>query len=207
MMATTHRETGLLFWTGACIAVPAAVAAATAAGFPPPGALATLPLLVVLAGYPVVYAFADGPDIDHPGSSITRRAFGPIGFVRKWLVRAINGPMGGHRGGTHSYLAAAVVGALGWLIYPWLGVAMGLGWLAHIAGDRLTDKPVHVYWPFTRRKQRSLGLVTTGSRGEDRFRFQQRLVLAALVLVLIVTRALPDLTVEDVRQLAEGALS
>ena len=93
------------------------------------------------------------PDIDHPKSY--------IGSKIPLLPSLIKITMG-HRGPLHSLAAAiftslvvAVVGG------PFLGVAAGLGYVAHILGDLLTPSGVPLLWPLYK-KDIKLPVAKTG---------------------------------------------
>jgi membrane-bound metal-dependent hydrolase YbcI (DUF457 family) len=120
-----------------------------------------------------------GPDIDHGGSTICRILFWlPDGINRllHMVLRVrrrrvgdrIADLLGGHRNGAHSILSVFAVFALssltalweplgGW----WLPLAVTLGWMAHIAGDLLTEHGVGLFWPYSRRRIR-LATINTG---------------------------------------------
>lgn len=100
----------------------------------------------VLTGDPAL-AFAAGlvalaPDIDHPQSTISRRAPG------SWLLRLILT----HRGFTHSLAALAIAGAAGSALVPaswWLLIVAALA--SHIVCDMMTPAGVPLLWPMPRR--------------------------------------------------------
>lgn len=99
------------------------------------------------------------PDIDHPGSLLSRGA-GPAGAVPGLFLR--------HRGPTHS-LAAALAA---WAGASWLCAARGLpaaaalaallGYLSHLLLDALTPGGVPLLWPLSGRRA-GLPLVRVGS--------------------------------------------
>jgi inner membrane protein len=93
--------------------------------------------LIVLAA--AVGAVA--PDIDHPGSFISRRLW-PLRFLVFWLP---------HRGVTHSMLAVLLVAVGGWELSPVYGGMFAAGWLSHILADMLTPSGVPLLWPVRRR--------------------------------------------------------
>lgn len=132
-----------------------------------------------VAGVVVASAFAYGPDVDHPGSTASRVLFGPL---RGRVVPVIAGLLGGHRAGTHSLLSILVVGLPVALFLPWLGLAMGLGWAAHIFGDMLTVAGVQVLWPVSSRELR-LARLRTGGWGEKAFSLAQGCALAYALVV------------------------
>jgi membrane-bound metal-dependent hydrolase YbcI (DUF457 family) len=85
MMGRSHVTSGAVAWLGVAVALAMA---------PPALVLGA----VVCAGAAVI------PDIDHPGSGISR-TFGPITGQFARLVQWVSG---GHRNGTHSKLGSAV---------------------------------------------------------------------------------------------------
>lgn len=166
MMAGTHMETGAVAWTGVLVA---GLTAATVTGTPVPEA-AVFP---AIAGYPLTVFATLWSDVDTPGSKISRMLLGPFGPVRKYVVRFIAGPLGGHRGGTHTVWAVLTVGAVLGLVAPWVGFAAALGVAAHIYGDCYTKSGVAVFWPLSDHVVR-LGKVRTGSAvGEGWWRLKQ----------------------------------
>jgi inner membrane protein len=108
--------------------------------------------------------------LDHP-SSTAAHALGPLRLLTKGVARA----SGGHRHGTHSLLAVAVVAVVSSVLAAhygvgaWLPTAACIGYLAHLCGDFLTPGGVPWLWPLERRY--SLPLVTTGHRPELLVRF------------------------------------
>lgn len=136
MQAGSHVIVGLAAWSGA-----AALLGLPAGG---PGA-------AVLAA-----AGALLPDIDHPRSWAGRR------------LRIISVPLSGivgHRGVTHSLLAAAACLAL-LASHGWGGQAAPLmiGYLSHLLADACTAGGVPLLWP--KRSHYGLKLFRTGSLGE-----------------------------------------
>ncbi|MFI7042624.1 metal-dependent hydrolase [Microbispora rosea] len=89
MMGTQHALSGALAWS--CVV----------AIHPP-----ATPVLV--AGYAVTAAAAIWPDLDHPGSTVTR-SLGPLTWLMCQVVQAVSG---GHRRGTHSLAGCATLGAV-----------------------------------------------------------------------------------------------
>jgi inner membrane protein len=137
MMAGSHAIIGAAAW----------VWAAPHLGLPPldPAALA------------LACAGALLPDIDHPRSWVGMR----LRIVSRPLAAAI-----GHRGLTHSLLAAAVCllllggqGASRAIVAP-----LFVGYLSHLGADLLTPGGLPLAWPLKRRF--SLPLCKTGSRLE-----------------------------------------
>lgn len=113
------------------------------------------------------------PDIDHPGSLLSRGA-GPLGAAPGLFLR--------HRGPTHS-LAAALAA---WAGAAWLCAARGLpaaaalaallGYLSHLALDALTPGGAPLLWPLSGRRV-GLPVVRVGSALEGLARLA---ILAAL---------------------------
>lgn len=85
MMGRTHALSGLALFAAGSL-------------------LVDLPTGSVLLGGAVCAGAAVLPDIDHPGSGISR-TFGPITRSLAWVVGKVSG---GHRNGTHSALGAAL---------------------------------------------------------------------------------------------------
>lgn len=138
MMAYSHAPSGAAAWlpVGVALGVP------------------TLPNLglAVVAGVAALL-----PDMDHP-SSVLPRSF-PGG---RFLARRIATATGGHRHGTHTFVAAIAATAMAWwtayVMTPLsathsltLAGAIGVGYLAHILGDCLTLSGVPVLLPFSSR--------------------------------------------------------
>lgn len=106
------------------------------------------------------------PDIDHPKSWVGKRTR-PLSTIIATIF--------GHRGATHSLLAAV---GCGWLLFhdgtPRAIVAPVLvGYLSHLAGDLLTPRGLRLAWPFN--GTWALPLCRSGSPFEP-------LVVAALLL-------------------------
>lgn len=104
------------------------------------------------------------PDVDHPHSRIGRL----VPFVPTLLYRTT-----GHRGATHSLLATWLVGLAGYAAgtygwgEPWgrfAAEALVAGYLAHLAGDFLTNRGIALLWPLDTRL--GVSLTHTGSRTE-----------------------------------------
>lgn len=97
------------------------------------------------------------PDVDHPASWVGRR----VRFVSRPLAR-----MFGHRGFTHSLVAAALCGAA--LAAQGAGRAaiapIVVGYLAHLAADLLTPQGLRLAWPL--RRSFAVPVCRTGSAGE-----------------------------------------
>lgn len=99
------------------------------------------------------------PDVDCQGSTISRAVFPvPWPWLRGWVWHAVVIPLtGGHRHRTHTLAFAAGSGALaqvagGYLHAWWLGLSVGLGCLAHLAGDCCTDHGCPLLLPLSRRR-------------------------------------------------------
>jgi membrane-bound metal-dependent hydrolase YbcI (DUF457 family) len=67
-----------------------------------------------------------------------------------------------HRAWSHSLLVALLLGAVGYLLSPALGVAMALAVLAHVAADQLGFMGSNFFFPFTRERMRGFGLFRSG---------------------------------------------
>jgi inner membrane protein len=144
--------------TGATHAVLAQVIAAAVW----PGAPVQVYLCAIVGGL--------APDLDSPGSAITRiQGLAPAGRVAANVAQAAHVR---HRGPTHSLLALALVVCLGLagvkfvhlpVIYP---LAFCLGYFVHITSDMLTISGVPLFWPFSKKRRsplpRALRLRTGG---------------------------------------------
>lgn len=113
---------------------------------------------------PLVAVAALLPDIDHPNSVLGQKLPGVSHLIRLVL---------GHRGGTHCLLA--VIGWVALLMHfgstssiagtPFLSsaiLALGFGYLSHIAADGLTKSGVPLLWPYKRNFRLPIAF-TTGS--------------------------------------------
>ncbi|MFC3124058.1 metal-dependent hydrolase [Pseudoroseomonas globiformis] len=134
---------------GSHVALGAAAWLAAAPLFAQP-AVAPLPLAVAALG-------ALMPDIDHPSSWVGKRCR-PFSLL---LTRLL-----GHRGATHSLLAAA---ACFWLLLrPELPLTLSapfvVGYLSHLGADLLTPGGLRLAWPL--KGTWSLPLCRTGSAFE-----------------------------------------
>jgi inner membrane protein len=123
-------------------------------------------------GVPIAALAALGPDIDHGQSTVSHRLWGPF---HSFIGTRVGRLLGGHRQGAHSLLSIVAVFILAGLSAPWVGglwvaFAITVGWVAHIAGDLLTDRGVGILWPFTRRRFRLL-TISTGGFAEGFVRF------------------------------------
>jgi len=84
-----------------------------------------------------------------------------------------------------------ILGSLG-VGYEWLGLAVGIGCLAHVAGDCLTERGCPVLWPL---KGRWLLPYKIGFKTGKAF--EQRLLAPALsvaIVVLLYLRLMPEVT-------------
>ena len=95
-----------------------------------------------------------GPDLDQK-QSMGSRLLGPITQGISWVVRAVSG---GHRKLTHSLLGMAIVlGLIGACITMlhlvlWVGLAIMVGWMSHIAADMITVEGCPLLYPVSRAK-------------------------------------------------------
>jgi len=111
------------------------------------------------------------PDIDHHGSTITRK-LGPLGTLLSWVARKVSLAVytltkshtdtpaagGEHRGLTHTAVAAVINGVLLWLLLDRVagvdsafayGLALAAGIVTHIVGDGITAQGVPLFWPLS----------------------------------------------------------
>ncbi|SRR3989344_965795 len=112
------------------------------------------------------------PDLDEPHSRINRWS-GIIGRITAFLTR--------HRGFFHSLFFIAIVAGI--VIYFWnwyYGLALALGYVAHLVGDMLTPAGVALFYPFSSFKLR--GPIRTGSVWEKVF---MAVLIAVIVLKLL----------------------
>ena len=101
------------------------------------------------------------PDIDHPKSAFGSRVL-PVSLP----ISAIFG----HRGITHSLIAAVAISGLLWWVFQranWhegiavpVLVGIAVGYLSHLLGDWLTNSGVPLLWPSKRRFVSPLKLCT-----------------------------------------------
>jgi inner membrane protein len=92
------------------------------------------------------------PDIDHPASSLGRRVL-PLSMMLAAIF--------GHRGITHSLIAAVVVSLAAWYSLHGLDwrpghsapfvLGLSAGYLSHLLADWLTNTGVPLLWPMKRR--------------------------------------------------------
>lgn len=116
-----------------------------------------------LAGFVVAALASFLPDLEHAGSTAGRTVGKRLSAVIRFLT-------GGHRMGTHSLIAIAVM----WLTTRYLldsqilANAAAIGWSSHVFVDSLTKDGVAPWWPLSRSKTR-YGWITTGSPTEDTY--------------------------------------
>ncbi len=67
-----------------------------------------------------------------------------------------------HRRWSHSLLMAVLLGTVGWLFAPVVGLAMGLAVLAHVLEDQMGFMGSNILFPITRRRTRGLRLFLSG---------------------------------------------
>lgn len=112
----------------------------------------------IVVGFPIALVSSYGPDLDHDSSTAGRN----LGRLPK-VIRRLSG---GHRMGMHSLVAMLGFGKLvGFLLLPTAGLAVTVGWGAHILCDALTVQGIAFFWPFLNRKF-SIGWMVTGQWGE-----------------------------------------
>lgn len=114
------------------------------------------------------------PDVDHPGSSFGRR-IKPISL----LISAIFG----HRGITHSLLAAMALGLLLFFkveLMPDWALGLVIGYLSHLIGDWMTPSGVPLLWP-SREKFCAPYVFRTGGIDEAMFMVAMLVVLGLLL--------------------------
>lgn len=124
-----------------------------------------LPVAQFAAGILVCAGFSQLPDIDEPGSAISRR----FSILTQGISEAISKVSGGHRHGTHSLLFVALVGGLCALasrsalaeaivgaVFVYIGVSMVIPWIrtgivtqaaiAGLCGWYLYHRPIGLAW-------------------------------------------------------------
>jgi inner membrane protein len=147
MIVSSHIALGVASWTALC----------RGEGLP----LAEVDLLWAAVG-------ALLPDLDHPSSWVGRR------------LRLVSVPVRllfGHRGLTHSLLAAAGgLALLHWQGLDGKAAPLVVGYLSHLAGDACTPSGVPLLWPA--RRCYSLKLFQTGG-----------LIEHTVILLVMVTTA------------------
>ena len=98
------------------------------------------------------------PDIDSDESIIRRstgtaRSNGCIGALASWAIRLF----GGHRVGTHTLIAWAIVTGAAWLVgrvvnAPYVAIAFSVGYLSHLLADAITVEGIPALWPLYRKR-------------------------------------------------------
>lgn len=99
------------------------------------------------------------PDLDNPNSFLARRI--PI------LPAIINFIAGGHRQGTHSFLALIILSTSIYVQNPILGKAWFIGYGSHLLLDILTPYGIPLFYPF--QKRISFPITITGGLVENLF--------------------------------------
>lgn len=168
MMAFSHVATGLSVWS---VASQYTSLEPTAGG-----------MLAVILGSLL-------PDIDHPKSWLGRRL---------WFISAPLSLLIGHRGLTHSLLAAAALTFM-LIVYGeiagYLVASLCIGYLTHMAGDFVTKGGIPVFWPV---KQRfSMPIFNTGSLAE---------FFAIICLIAFLVYYQADYWSEQMAMLLKGGL-
>lgn len=142
MMTRTHGMTGIAVWMGG-------------------DTLTRMfdlhhPYYLTLAGALITWSAAKAPDIDNPCSKPGQQ----INMIIPGASEMIEATFG-RRGITHwagtGIANGLVIGFLACLIHPslwWIGLAVIVGWLTHIAGDCCTYQGAPAYGPFIRKAVR-----------------------------------------------------
>ena len=121
------------------------------------------------------------PDLDIESSTVSNL----LGPITRLLSRGVAWISGGHRMGTHSFLALVLV-ALYTLpagpSSPYAGAVI-IGYAAHLLGDILTGNGIPLLWPLVRHRQ---GLPIFGNTGGWR---EHAVVGAAVVGAIYITVA------------------
>lgn len=95
------------------------------------------------------------PDIDYKKSKVGRKT--RLGWLVQWVF--------GHRGFFHSVFPALFLSGFLYLIGEVLiGMAVLIGYGAHLFSDGISKNGVYLFYPFTRLKLK--GFVRTGKAGE-----------------------------------------
>lgn len=138
MMTKTHAMTGLAVWMSGD-----AITRALDTGHH---------YYVTLAGALIVWVAAKAPDVDNPDSRPGRQVNKLIPGMSDAIEAAF-----GHRGLTHWATTGASIGAalgfVAYLIHPslwWIGLAVAVGWITHIAGDCVTYQGAPMFGPLRR---------------------------------------------------------
>jgi len=105
------------------------------------------------------------PDIDHPRAFISRGYWS----ILSTLIRKTTE----HRGWTHSLLGAGlftgILLVILWYFKASLSLALGffVGYISHLISDSFNPTGVNWLWP--KRKRYKIGIIRTGSTGENIF--------------------------------------
>ena len=122
------------------------------------------------------------PDIDHPASFISRGYWSVLSTVIRKTT--------GHRGWTHSLFGAGlftgILLLILWYFKASLFLAFGffLGYISHLISDSLNPTGVNWLWP--KRKRYSIGIIRTGSVGENIFMWIIVFAIAGLLYFDVV---------------------
>lgn len=136
------------------------------------GAAAIVPYAAAIAGSLL-------PDVDHPRSWAGKRI---------WPVSAIIGMIFGHRGITHSLVAAIALGLLA-AVLP-LGASptwifpLGFGYLSHLVADWMTPSGIPLLWPVRKSFICPVVQIRTGS-------ITEKLISAAFLGLVILRMVIP----------------
>ncbi len=115
---------------------------------------------------PLVTILSALPDVDTEKSKFGRKIY-PI----SWCIRIVFG----HRGFFHSIFPPVILYfVLKYFHLQFLGLAVVIGYVAHLIGDACTSEGVAFLYPFS--KKRISGFMRTGG-------FAESFVLVALILV------------------------
>jgi len=137
-------------------------------------------LLIYNMPYPLLFllivTLSSGlPDIDHPKSKYGRKLFFlsiPISWISK------------HRGFFHSIFPALIIFAvLSYFDYSFVGLAILIGYIAHLIGDAITKQGINFLNPFSTFEIR--GPLTTGALFET-FIFYILIVINVFYLVKFI---------------------
>ena len=124
------------------------------------------------------------PDIDHPRSYISRGYWSVLSAAIRKTTE--------HRGWTHSLfgvsLFTGILLLILWYFKASLFLAFGffLGYLSHLISDSLNPTGVNWFWP--KRKRYGIGLIRTGSIGEQIFLWILIFATAGLIYYDVVFR-------------------
>jgi inner membrane protein len=133
-----------------------------------------IPSLSILF-FPLVMLGALLPDVDHEGSMINKRL--PL---TRWISFLFE-----HRGFFHSVFPVVIIVVISvFTSVPWIGFAIALGYLSHLASDSLTHLGTRPFHPLSQFAFR--GFVTTGGVME----FIILIVVAAADIWILVRNGL-----------------